>query len=80
MQDESPSNAYPVVRFLVARGKTLSALLAAGLLLAGLAACLFSAQWWWLPASAVAAAVLWTLLLSYVEVLRIIADTLIPKY
>lgn len=80
MQDESPSNSYPVVRFLVARGKALAALLAASLVLAGLAAALLSTQWWWLPASAAGAAVLWTLLLSYVEVLRIIADTLIPKY
>lgn len=80
MQDESPSNSYPVVRLLVARGKALAALLSAMVLLAGLVAAVLSPQWWLLPAAAVAAGVLWVLLLSYVEVLRIIADTLIPKY
>ena len=80
MQDESPSAAYPMVRFLVARGKALAVLLAALIVLAGLVAGVATGQLWLLPAGAVAAGVLLALLLSYVEVLRIIADTLIPKY
>lgn len=80
MHEDSPSSAYPMVRFLVARGKALAVLLAALVLLAGLVAGFATGQLWLLPAGAVAAGVLLALLLSYVEVLRIIADTLIPKY
>lgn len=80
MHEESPSSAYPMVRFLVARGKALAVLLAALVLLAGIVAGVATHQLWLLPAGTVAAGVLLALLLSYVEVLRIIADTLIPKY
>ena len=80
MQEESPSSAYPMVKFLVARGKALSVLLAVLVLLAGVAAAAVTGQWWLLPVAAVVAGILLGLLLSYVEVLRIIADTLIPKY
>jgi hypothetical protein len=80
MHEESPSAAYPMVRFLVARGKGLAFLLCALVLLAGLGAALASGQLWLLPAGFVASGVLLGLLLSYIEVLRIIADTLIPKY
>lgn len=79
MQQESGS-AYPVVEFLVARGKALAFVLAAAVLLGaiGLASALDSL--WLIPAGVVAALVALGLLLSYIEVLRIIADTLIPKY
>jgi hypothetical protein len=69
-----------MVRFLVARGKGIAFLLCALVLLACLGAGFASGQLWLLPAGIVASGVLLGLLLSYVEVLRIIADTLIPKY
>jgi hypothetical protein len=69
-----------MVRFLVARGKGLAFLLAGLVLLACVLAGFASGQFWLLPAGIVAGTVLLGLLLSYVEVLRIIADTLIPKY
>lgn len=80
MHEDSPSAPYPMVRFLVARGKGLAFLLAAIVLIACIAAGLTLGQLWLLPAGVVAGGVLLGLLLSYVEVLRIIADTLIPKY
>ena len=80
MQDESPSQSYPMVQLLVTRGKTISILLALAVLLGGIAAGLAWHQWWLAPVALVAAGLLLGLLLSYVEVLRIIADTLIPKY
>lgn len=80
MQDESPSSAYPMVRFLVARGRTLAFALAGLILLAAVLAGFVSGQLWVVPAGILLDVVLLALLLSYVEVLRIIADTLIPKY
>lgn len=80
MNESPPSSAYPVVQFLVARGRGLSYLLAALVLLACLAGGIAAGQWWLPAVGVVAAGVLLGLLLSYVEVLRIIADTLIPKY
>lgn len=80
MHEESPSAGYPMVRFLVARGKGLAFLLAGLVMLACVLAGFTSGQLWLLPAGIVGGGVLLGLLLSYVEVLRIIADTLIPKY
>ncbi|MFD0666894.1 hypothetical protein ACT80S_04180 [Ramlibacter sp. MAHUQ-53] len=78
-QDYTPPT-YPVVQFLVARGKPLSIALAAAVLLLSLGAGVATGALWIVPAGVIAAGVLLGLLLSYVEVLRIIADTLIPKY
>ncbi len=76
----SPSNAYPVVQFLVARGRHLSFALCGLIEIACIWAAVQSGALWLVPAGTVAAALLLGLLLSYVEVLSIIADTLIPKY
>ncbi|MFT3719198.1 hypothetical protein [Pseudorhodoferax sp.] len=80
MTTEYQTPTYPVVQFLVARGKGLSIALSGLLLLVLGGFGLASGALWLLPAALVAAGVLLGLLLSYVEVLRIIADTLIPKY
>ncbi|PWR20995.1 hypothetical protein [Zavarzinia compransoris] len=70
---------YPIVTFLVARGMVLAAVLG----LVPLAASVLLALAGWPPlvvaGGAVASLVLGGLLASYVEVLRIIADTLMPK-
>lgn len=76
----STSNTYPVVRFLVARGHHLSFALCALMELACIWCAVQFDAMWLLPAGSVASALLLGLLLSYVEVLHIIADTLIPKY
>lgn len=80
MTSERPSPTYPVVQLLVAHGKSLSFLLSALVLLGVCALGLFTGVLWLLPAGLAAAGVLLVLLLSYIEVLRIIADTLLPKY
>jgi ABC-type uncharacterized transport system permease subunit len=72
--------SYPVVQFLCARGKGLSTLLSAFVLVAAWSWGLATGQIWIGLAGTVGAGVLLGLLLSYVEVLRIIADTLLPKY
>lgn len=70
---------YPVVGFLVRHGIILSIVLGAVPLLA--AAGLVVSGWapWVLVPGAGASVVLATLLVSYVEVLRVISDTLMPK-
>ena len=79
MKHESKS-AYPVVEFLVSRGKDLAFALAAAVLLSAVGFGAYRGALWLIPTGAVLSVVLLGLLLSYVEVLRIIADTLIPKY
>lgn len=72
--------SYPVIEFLVARGKTVSSVLCLLVLLACLFVAFTSGSAWVAVAGVAGAGVLHVLLLSYVEVLRIIADTLLPKY
>ncbi len=79
-EEFNTNNGYPIVTFLVKHGKSLayllSALVLAGVIGLGVAAGTFSL----IPVAVIGSLVLLGLLLSYVEVLRIIADTLIPKY
>lgn len=71
---------YPVVQFLVARGKVVSQILSLLVFLASVAWVFTGGSVWVAVGGAIASCVLLGLLLSYVEVLRIIADTLLPKY
>ena len=72
--------SYPVVEFLVAQGKSVSVLLSILLFLASVLWAFFAGSVAIGIVGAVISIVLLGLLLSYVEVLRIIADTLLPKY
>lgn len=77
---EFKTPTYPVVTFLVARGAPCSVALSVlvGIICSAIG---WSAGLLWLiPVGIGVAAVLLVVLLSYIEVLRIIADTLIPKY
>lgn len=70
---------YPTIAFLLRWGELAAALVAAALPLSAL---VLVAQGWSLLALAlglVAGVVAWGLLRSYVEVLRVVSDTLIPK-
>lgn len=80
MTDQFSPPAYPVVQFIVARGKSFAYALAFLVLLGCVAGGVSLNQLWLIPAGFAGSAVLLVLLLSYVEVLRIIADTLLPKY
>lgn len=79
MSDDVRQPSYPVVKFLVAHGRPIAWGLVAALAFAAVVAGLVG-PWWLIPLGLAAAAVLLPLLLSYVEVLRIISDTLLPRW
>lgn len=70
---------YPTVALILRHGKAMAAVLAA---LLPLGAVLMAANGWsgWvIPGGLVLGAVAYGLLMSYVEIIRIIADTLLPR-
>ena len=70
---------YPVVSIILAYGKPLAAGLAALLPIGALLMVLCGWSWLVLPFALLLGIVVFGLLLSYVEIIRIIADTLLPK-
>lgn len=71
---------YPTIRLVVARGDIIAVVIAL-LPLAGAVAvaALFKVHWLVLVAGAVASLVSYFLMRSFVEIVRIIADMLLPK-
>jgi hypothetical protein len=72
-------NEYPTVAFIARHGRILAITIAALGPLAGLAAVAWGLPWPLLAAGIVAGVVLYGLAQSYVEIVRIIWDTLVPK-
>jgi hydrogenase/urease accessory protein HupE len=72
-------NDYPMLHFLMRWGKLGAACLALAVLAAGLWGALSSGQWLWAVAGAAVAVVGYGLALSYVELVRVIVDMLLPK-
>ena len=72
-------NDYPMLHFLMRWGKLAAACLALAALGAGLWAALTSGQWLWAVAGVVIAVVGYALAMSYVELIRVIVDMLLPK-
>jgi len=71
---------YPVVNLLVSHGKWFAAIVAVLPVLAGLYLVVLGGMGWiFLCAGAVAGAVLYVIFKSYVELVCIIADMLLPK-
>ena len=70
---------YPVIRFIVKNGKAIAALLALGILTLALYFFLIGGGLVALAIGVVAAVVAAGVVLSYVEVLTIIAETLMPR-
>lgn len=70
---------YPTIGLILKWGEPLSAVLAALIPLGALLFVLQGANWLVLVAGIVAGGVAYGLLRSYVDVLRVIADTLIPR-
>jgi hypothetical protein len=70
---------YPVVQFLLRWGGAVAILIALLPVAAAVAAVLCGAAWWVGAIGLVVGIVLWLFIKSYVEVLSIIADTLLPK-
>jgi hypothetical protein len=70
---------YPTLNLIVRHGESIAA--AAGLLplLGAIAAFVLGVHWIIVPAGAGAGAFLYLLMRSYVELVRVMADMLIPK-
>jgi hypothetical protein len=70
---------YPTIKFIVERGDLLAAAIGLLPLIGGLVLAALGVHWIAVPAGAVAAGVLYFLMRSYVELVRVIADMLLPK-
>lgn len=70
---------YPVVNFLVKHGKAFAFSISALVPLLGLYLSLRIGDWIYLPIGVVAGGVLLVILKSYMELVHIIADMLLPK-
>jgi hypothetical protein len=70
---------YPTLRFLEKHGGWLATAVGAAAFLAAIAATMLGASAWWLLAGAVAGALLFLLARSYVEMIRLMTDMLLPK-
>ena len=72
-------NDYPMLHFLMRWGKLAAACLAVVVLAAGVWAAAASGNWLWALAGAGVAAVGYGLALSYVELVKVSVDMLLPK-
>jgi hypothetical protein len=72
-------NDYPMLHFLMRWGKLASAGLAVLVLAAGICIAVSTGQWLWAAGGVVVAAVGYAIALSYVELVRVIVDMLLPK-
>ena len=79
MRNDAEQPTYPVIGFLVRRGRMLAVLAAALLFLAGTWGAIATGTVWWAACGAVLGLAVWLLLASYVEVLRIVSDMLMPR-
>ena len=70
---------YPTLRFLEKHGGWLAIAVGLAALLAGIAAPALGASPWWLLAGTVAGALLFLLARSYIELIRLMTDMLLPK-
>jgi 4-hydroxybenzoate polyprenyltransferase len=70
---------YPTIKLIVERGGLIAAAIAILPLLGGAVLLLLGVHWFALAAGAVAAGVAYFLMKSYVELVRVIADMLLPK-
>ena len=72
-------DSYPTIKFIVERGNLLAIVIGLLPLLGAVALVILGVHWFALVAGAVAAAVVFFLMKSYVELVRVIADMLLPK-
>jgi len=72
-------NDYPMLYFLMRWGRVAAAGLAAVVVTAGVWLAASTGNWLWAPASGLVAAIGYALALSYVELVKVIVDMLLPK-
>ena len=70
---------YPTLRFLEKHGGWLAIAVGVAAVLAGIVATALGASAWWLLAGATVGALLFLLARSYVELIRLMTDMLLPK-
>ncbi|HEY1506428.1 MAG TPA: hypothetical protein VGF92_19135 [Stellaceae bacterium] len=70
---------YPTLRFLEKHGGWLAIAFGGAAFLAGIGATALGASPWWVLAGAVAGGLLFLLARSYVELIRLMTDMLLPK-
>ncbi len=74
-----PDKAYPVVRLLVKHGSALAIAVGAAIAIAGVWAAVAGFGWAWALAGVLTGAFAGLMLRSYVEVVRLITDMLLPR-
>jgi hypothetical protein len=72
-------DSYPTIKFIVEHGNLLAIGIGLLPLLGAVALVILGVHWFALIAGAVAAGVVFLLMKSYVELVRVIADMLLPK-
>ena len=72
-------NDYPMLYFLMRWGRAAAMTLAGIVVVAGVLLSISTGNWMWAPASGLVAAVGYALALSYVELVKVIVDMLLPK-
>lgn len=70
---------YPTLRFLEKHGGWLAIAVGVAVFLAAIIATLLGASLWWLLAGAALGAALFLIARSYVELIRLMTDMLLPK-
>lgn len=70
---------YPTLRFLERHGDWIAIVVALFPLAASIVAALLGASAWWVLGGAAASAVLFVAARSYVEMIRLMTDMLLPK-
>jgi hypothetical protein len=74
-----PDKAYPVVRLLIKHGTVLAIAVGVALATAGIWAALAGFGWPWVLAGVLTGAFAGLMIRSYVELVRLIADMLLPR-
>ncbi len=72
-------NEYPMLHFIVRWGKPIALVLAAAVAAAGLSGTVMGGNVLWAPLGLVGAALGYGLLMSYVELVKLVMDMLLPK-
>lgn len=76
---EAPPSPYWMLQFIVKHGDWIAIATGALPLLASIAGVLFGLPWWALVVGAAGSAFLFLLMRSFVELVRVIVDMLLPK-
>ena len=79
MISECVPPAYPMLKFIAAQGMKISVFLALAGGVGGLGLAYVTQIWLLVPVAIVGAVVLMGLLASYVELVRVIVDTMVPR-